>query len=345
MSMAHVLFGRDSFLGKAANIMGLGLPNLLWDAMTPSAPKMQPVRIGELAQQDAQEGQARAIVYGIGRPIGPTLIYMSDPVRKMVKTYVGKSGGKGGSKKKKKQYQDVEHIYRSYAMGICEGPITGIRRVWRNGQLVFDGRKGSAWGAANNGRFLSGKEFYLGDWNQQPSPTLQSLLGADIPAFRGTCYFVVKNEDLTSSNGAIPQYVFEVARAEGQIVTSRLYPLENEDALAPSAVAPSVSWSMPPMDSMSVSMLPPAVYRRPLVRYLSYDKAEPEALSVAMLVPSVNRVTEVRYLTYDKAEPESLAVSMLAPTVFRQKVADYYDYTIPEESLAIAMLAPTVSIE
>lgn len=341
MSMGHVLFGRDSFLGKAVNIMGLGLPNLLWDAMTPSAPKMQPVRIGELAQQDAQEGQARAIVYGIGRPIGPTLIYMSDPERKMVKTYVGKSGGKGGSKKKK-QYQDVEHIYRSYAMGICEGPITGIRRVWRNGQLVFDGRVGSEWGEKNNGRFLSGKEFYLGDWNQQPSPTMQSLLGADIPAFRGTCYFVVKNEDLTSSNGAIPQYVFEVARAEGQIVTSRLYPLENEDALGPRAAAPRVGLMMPPMDVMSVAMVAPAVVRRDAVRYLEYQNAEPEAITVAMVAPSVYRESIARYLTYDKAEPEKIAVSMVAPSVSRVVSAGYLDYTIEPESISVAMVAPSV---
>jgi len=33
---------------------------------------------------------------------------------------------------------------------------------------------------------------------------------------------------------------------------------------------------------------------------------------------------------------------MLAPAVFRKKVADYFDYTIPEESLAIAILAPSV---
>ena len=126
------------------------------------------------------------------------------------------------------------------------------------------------------------------------------------------------------------------------ILTSRLYPIEFSDSLAPSAVAPSANWSTPPMDSMTVSMLPPVVYRRAAVRYLTYDKAEPESLGVAMLAPSVSRVTAVRYLTYDNAEPESLAVAMLAPAVFRQKVADYYDYTIPEESLAIAMLAPTV---
>lgn len=123
------------------------------------------------------------------------------------------------------------------------------------------------------------------------------------------------------------------------ILTSLPYPIIFDDSLAPSAAAPSASWGTPPMDSMSISMLPPAVYRRPAVRYLTYDKAEPEALGVAMLAPSVSRVTEVRYLTYDNAEPESLAVAMLPPAVSRR---NHPVYTIPEESLAVAMLAPTV---
>lgn len=147
---------------------------------------------------------------------------------------------------------------------------------------------------------------------------------------------------LTSETYEAEEQTSEVYEAED--ATSTLYPLEFDDSLAPSAAAPSASWGTPPMDSMTVSMLPPAVYRRAAVRYLTYDKAEPESLGIAMLAPSVSRVTQVRYLTYT-GEPESMAVAMLPPAVFRQKVADYLEYTIPEESLAVAMLAPAVSIE
>jgi len=51
-----------------------------------------------------------------------------------------------------------------------------------------------------------------------------------VPAYRGTCYMVVPDEDLTELGGAIPQYVFEVERAEGVALTSRPYSLENFDA-------------------------------------------------------------------------------------------------------------------
>lgn len=152
-----------------------------------------------------------------------------------------------------------------------------------------------------------------------------------------------KNFLLRRDGGRDRRKGMELVYPLGVTLTSTLYPIEFDDSLAPSAAAPSVSWEMPPMDSMSISMLPPAIYRRPAVRYLTYDRGEPEALGVAMLAPSVSRREAVRYLTYDNAEPESLSVAMLPPAVFRQKVADYHDYTIPEESLAIAMLAPTVT--
>ena len=128
------------------------------------------------------------------------------------------------------------------------------------------------------------------------------------------------------------------------ILTSGLYPIIFDDSLAPSAVAPGVYRRNVPGptyndDAMGIAMIAPSVFRQTVVRYLTYDKAEPEAIGVAMLAPSVSRVTEVRYLTY-AGEPESLAVAMLPPAVSRR---NHPVYTIPEESLAIAMLAPTVT--
>ena len=199
-------------------------------------PKIEAQRLGELSQQSAKEGEPRPIVYGIGRSIGGNVMYMSQPVKRMVKTYVGKSGGKGGGKKKK-QYQNVEHVYRYYAIRVCEGPISGFRRIWRNGTLVYDARKGSEWGAKNNHLFFKHYRLYLGNWDQLPDPMLQSRWGMDIPAHRGTAYLVVDNEDLTDFGGAIPQWQFEVVRTEGYYLTSRPYALEDE----PSSGAISVS--------------------------------------------------------------------------------------------------------
>ena len=211
----------------------MSLFGLLFKTKTP---KMEARRLGELSQQTAKEGEPRPIVYGIGRPIYGNIMYMSQPIRKMVKTYVGKSGGKGGGKKKK-QYQDVEHVYRYYAIRVCEGPITGYRRIWRNGALVYDGRKGSEWGAKNNHLFFETYRLYTGSWNQMPDSVLQARQGMDIPAYRGTAYLVANNEDLTDFGGAIPQWQFEVARSEGYYLTSRPYALEDEPSSGVFAVS------------------------------------------------------------------------------------------------------------
>ena len=210
-----------------------GLFGLLFNT---KPPKIGAQTLGELSSQTAKEGEPRPIVYGIGRPIGGNIMYMSQPIKRMVKTYVGKSGGKGGSKKKK-QYQDVEHVYRYYAIRVCEGPITGYRRIWRNGALVYDGRKGSDWGAKNNHLFFETYRLYTGSWGQMPDSVLQSQQEMDIPAYRGTAYLVANNEDLTDFGGAIPQWQFEVARSEGYYLTSRPYALEDTSSSGVSAVS------------------------------------------------------------------------------------------------------------
>jgi hypothetical protein len=110
-------------------------------------------------------------------------------------------------------------------------------RVWRNNKLVYDAR-GNDWGAKNNGVFLKLARFYLGGWDQMPDPTLESIWGAgDVPGYRGTCYMVVGDEDLTDLGGTVPQFTFEVERAEGSYLTSRPYRVQDIVAISASPSA------------------------------------------------------------------------------------------------------------
>lgn len=251
-------------------------------------PKIEAQRLGELSEQTAKEGEPRPIVYGIGRPIGGNIMYMSQPVKRMVKTYVGKAGGKGGGKKKK-QYQDVEHVYRYYAIRVCEGPITGFRRIWRNGALVYDARKGSAWGAKNNHLFFKNFRLYTGSWDQMPDSMLQSRWGMDIPAHRGTAYLVADNEDLTDFGGAIPQWQFEVARSEGYYLTSRPYALEDE----PSSGATAVGVKQPPSATVAESSGVMSVG----VKGPPFNVAEPENMNATGGVDRIVMTSTLRYTT------------------------------------------------
>ncbi len=300
---------------------------LLFGSMKP--PKIEAQRLGELSHQTAKEGEPRPIVYGIGRPIGGNIMYMSQPIRKMVKTYVGKSGGKGGGKKKK-QYQDVEHVYRYYAIRVCEGPISGFRRIWRNGALVYDGRKGSAWGAKNNHLFFKTYRLYTGSWTQMPDSVLQARQGMDIPAYRGTAYLVANNEDLTDFGGAIPQWQFEVVRSEGYYLTSRPYALETIEEIrtAPSTTDLRNSRVFVDKDegveNISTTPSVEGVVLRATTFTYTY---EPEQVETN---PLCDRIYIQKVVVPHTYEPEQVETNPLCERVYIQKVVVPHTYE-PEQ--------------
>lgn len=276
------------------------------------SPKATTQRIGELSQQTAKEGEPRPIVWGRVRPISGNIMHSSAPriITREVQGQSTSGGGKGGKKKQPKQYE--ERVFRTYAIRICEGPITAIIRVWRNNKLVYDAR-GNAWGAQNNGVFLSRARFYLGAWTQMPDPTLESQWGAgNVPAYRGTCYMVVPDEDLTELGGAIPQYIYEVERAEGVALTSLLYDVECiEDA-----------------ESTGVVLLPGG----PVV----IDSAESSGIE---LVSGELRQTLKDYSDWPNEPAESLGIELVSGEL-RQAIKSYTDGSAePAESTGIELVS------
>lgn len=164
-------------------------------------------RIGDLAEIRAGEGGPRARVYGTFRPIGGQVVWSGTP--REIRTR--QRSGKGGPK------VESSTILRSYAIGICEGPITGVSRIWRNNELVYDVRPTSEI-LAESAQWIQGKTLLLGGWNQLPHPTIEAEAGAgNAPAMRGTALLVITDEDLTDLRGAIPAYQFEVG-ANGTLV-------------------------------------------------------------------------------------------------------------------------------
>ena len=158
--------------------------------------------IGDVGAQTSAEGAPRAIVYGTA-PVTGNVIACGELVRRWVNQ---RGGGKGAPKVK------TEHVYRTFAIRICEGPIAGVLRVWEDDKLVYDVRPESPI-VAESQAWIANKTIYLGDEEQLPDPVLQAQVSgaSDTPAYRGTAYIVVDSEDLTDRRGSIPQYRFEVA--------------------------------------------------------------------------------------------------------------------------------------
>src|ERR1700743_2036986 len=198
--------------GSTGAQIGLDIGSMAGNAVDPQVVKGP--QLGDLAQQTSQEGVPRPIVFGLSQPMSGNIVACSDPVIKKKKEKSGKGGG---------PVTETQQVFRTYAIGVCEGPITQFIRVWRNGSLVYDARPGHV-DASMNAKFLETARFFLGAYDQNASPDLQAKFGAAAtPFMRGTAYLVMANEDLTSLQGAVPQYAFQVLRCEGHILTSRPY--------------------------------------------------------------------------------------------------------------------------
>jgi hypothetical protein len=124
-------------------------------------------------------------------------------------------GGKGGG---------PEYTYYTYsvscAISLCQGPIVGVRRIWADGKLFYDGRQTvdelfddptlatQAFLRITNPLY-SGLNVYRGTELQDPDPTIVSFEG-DAPAYRGEAYVVFTDLQLEKFGNRLPQFKFEV---------------------------------------------------------------------------------------------------------------------------------------
>lgn len=325
MSLTAQIFGRDSLIFKGANLGTLGLAGYLDRQMNPGAdPSVQ--RLGDISQQTAKEGEPRTIVWGRVRPIGGNIIHCQTPVKRWVVTSTS-SGGKGGGKKK--QEQRTEHVYRTYAIGVCEGPITAFSRIWRNNKLVYDGR-GTSWGARNNGVFLKSFRLYLGGWSQMPDPTLQSIWGAGkVPAYRGTAYMVALDEDLTDQGGMVPQWLFEVERAEGSYLTSKPYAVECIESAQAGLYGARIPEYVDPDEVQAAPYsVVGAVLREPLITH----DCDPEEIEAGQYY-ATSATLRQPLIHYKDGLPESVDAGqyVASSAILRSGIVKYENY--PAESI------------
>lgn len=186
---------------------------------------VQGPRLTDASQQYAQDGVPLVWGFGTFPTAGNNIIFRSE----LWEVKHKKRQGKGGP------VQETFTYHRSYAIGVCEGPIDGFLQIKRNGKIVFDARPDDELLAlgytastikeirATTAKFMDKVTLYLGDETQMPDPTIESFEGAgNVAPFRGLAYIVVEADDLTESAGAVAQYEFvvvyngEPGTAEGQ---------------------------------------------------------------------------------------------------------------------------------
>ena len=185
------------------------------------AQRIEGARLDSLRITSSTEGAVIPRLYGRMR-IGGNIIWATD-FREETRT-TSQGGGKGGGGGK---VTTTEYLYfASFAVAFCEGPITGIGRVWADGKAMD--MTGVTW------------RWYPGDEAQTADPFISAKMGAvNTPAYRGTAYVLLEELDLTPFGNRLPQISFEVFRpladpdtAEGLVRAVTLIPASGEFAYA-----------------------------------------------------------------------------------------------------------------
>lgn len=185
----------------------------------PKGPKIEGPRLNDLSVQSATYGAQIPRVYGTIATFGNVFWVENNQLKETKKTESqGGKGGGGGAETTTYKYS------ATFALGLCIGPIEGIRRIWCAGKLIYDmgstslstvaaseiGATGFAIGAvfsvdeiiADNASLSM--SVYLGTADQLPDPRIQAALGvANTPAYRGLAYIVFNDFDLTDYGNSL----------------------------------------------------------------------------------------------------------------------------------------------
>lgn len=156
--------------------------------------------------QSSAYGQAIPIVYGLNRIAG-NIIWYSDfrAVSIFTATDSSASGGKGGGHGSTSWTVDWDY-YAAVMIAICEGPIYGIYKTWRN-KSIHDWTTGDS-------------QFLFAALGTYPTQTVFSWLSGAYPAsaigFQGTALVADHSMLLGRNNPSIDNFSFEVAGSLSQ---------------------------------------------------------------------------------------------------------------------------------
>ena len=193
------LFGPvGAILGRAAGAFaGYALDQSLFGEKR----TVEGARLSDLEVQTSREGAAIPRVYGRVRIAGQ-IIWATrfEEVVSETRDEGGKGGGSAGTTIRSYSY------FANFAVGLCEGPIAAIGRVWADGK-PFD---------------LAGVTYRLrrGTAGQAPDSLIEAKQGEGAaPGYRGTAYVVFERLPLEQFGNRVPNLSFEVVRPVGELET------------------------------------------------------------------------------------------------------------------------------
>lgn len=231
-ALGTFLGGSGSFLATAGYVAGSYLGSVIDQKLFGSdeGAAYEGPRIEGLSVQSSTEGAPIYRAYGRVR-IGGQVIWAAnfkETIHREVTTT--ESGGKGFGGQSN-ETETLEYRYSvSFAVGLCEGEISHIERIWADGAILD----------TTNITY----RVYRGTEDQLPDDLIEAIEG-HAPAFRGTAYVVFEDLPLEEFGNRIPQLNFEIVRPieplEPMIKAMNIIPGAGEFAYEPASVTKTVS--------------------------------------------------------------------------------------------------------
>lgn len=161
--------------------LGMGLGGMI---DPPKGPHIVGPRLTDLTTQTSTYGAVIPRIYGTV-PIVGNVFWLENNTLKETEHTQSQGKGGGGSESTTFTYS------ATFAVGLCEGPIQGVRRIWIGPNLIYDASAVNVATAIASSSATPFFRIYNGTDVQNPDPRMQSTLGMDnTPAYRGLAYIV-----------------------------------------------------------------------------------------------------------------------------------------------------------
>lgn len=167
----------------------------------PKGPHIEGPRLSDLTVQTSTYGAVIPRVYGTVAITGNVFWLENNRLKETVTTTKNKAGGKGGGKKS----TTTTYSYSAtFAVGLCEGDITGVRRIWVGSNLIYDAGSDDMETIRASNANAASFSLYTGSETQSPDARMQASLGvANTPAYRGLAYLVFNDFALANYGNSL----------------------------------------------------------------------------------------------------------------------------------------------
>ena len=156
-------------------------------------------RLLDLNIQTSSYGETIPIIFGRVKIAGN--IIWAKPIKEFANTTQISSGGKGGDVRQTAKSETRFSYFVTFAVALCEGEISSIDKFYANGKLI------------NPQSYCTQFNIYKGTETQNADPIIEIYEGADkVTAYRGLCYIVFEDFNITEFGNRLPNFTFEVTR-------------------------------------------------------------------------------------------------------------------------------------